>query len=207
MNSPRVGSGLAAILLASVFFGAACNGCSSPSTQNANTPSNPTGTNAASQTNAPAPQGQLVGSNSNLNPEGPLSKGATARVYARAITAPCYKNNPGMTTENLDNCSREAAAAGTPIVFLGTDGIVYLPELAPEMSLEYRVVIGEDLLVDGNIHEEAKELSWPGVTVRRMEIVRVRKKSIIGAVAANRNVNASGATNAAPATNKPAARP
>jgi hypothetical protein len=205
MNSPRVG-GLAAVLLASTFFGAACSSCSTSSTPTTNTASSPTGTSTTQQPNNPAAPGQLVGSNSNMNAEGPLTKGATARVYARAITATCYKNNPSMTQENLDNCSRESVAAGTPIVFLGKDGIVYVPEIAPEMSMEYKVFIGEDVLLDGNIHGEAKELSWPGVTVRKMEIVRVRKRSIIGAPLTNRNANAA-ATNATAPTNKPSAKP
>jgi hypothetical protein len=208
----NLSSGVAALLLASTLFGAACTSCSSTGTQNANSQSNAASSNTGGAATTPPPNnaaspGQLVGSNSNLNAEGPLSKGATTRVYARAITAPCYKNNPSMTQENLDICSKEAVAAGTPIVFLGKDGVVYIPELDPAMTMEYKVFIGEDLLVDGNVHEEAKELSWPGVTVKKMEIIRVRKRSIIGATAVNRNANVAATSNAVPATSKPAAKP
>ncbi len=208
MNSPRLGRGyVIAALLASALFGASCSGCSNPSGVASNNASAPTGSGTPTPQNNSASPGTLVGSNSNLNAEGPLVKGATTRIYARVITVPCFKNNPSMTPENLDVCTRDAVAAGTPLAFLGSDGVVYLPEIAPQLTMEYKVFIGEPLLVDGNIHEEAKDLSWPGVTVKRMEVVRVRKKSIIGATGVNRNVNAPAATNAAPATNKPAAKP
>jgi len=191
---------LTATLLAASLVGVACNG--TPST-NAPTNTNSAATPAPENkqqpgltgSSAPTPPGGVVAPGS---PDGPLTKGATARVQGRVINLACYRDNPSMTPDNLDQCSRDAAADSKALVFLGSDGIVYVPEIAAEMSVEYKTFIGEDVNIDGNIHADAPNLAWPGVTVKKMEVIRVRKRNITPAVSGTAPAGTPAATNAAP---------
>jgi hypothetical protein len=171
--------------------------CSKPAAPAADAPAQPTNATA----NAPAPQPGTTPPAAGGGPpaQGPLAKGSTVRIEGRMIALTCLKENPSMTRENLDACTKDAAATGTPLAVLGTDGVVYVPEIEAEMTSEYKVFVGEDMLIDGNIHEEAKNMSWPGVTVKKMEMVRLRKKNVTPAVAGTKPTVVTGPTNGAPA--------
>jgi hypothetical protein len=192
MNLSFAGRGLAvASLLVAGLLAASCGNRSSGTAQNAQSASPSPATPSSS---IPVPPGTPLpdpNANRTLAEQAPLAKGATVRVEARAITLPCYRDNPGMTRENLDQCSRDAAAAGDPICFVGTDGVVYLAEIAAEATADFAVYFGRDVLIDGNIHEISTTLSTQGLTVRRMEMLRIRDKYVTPNVnAAPSNANA-----------------
>jgi hypothetical protein len=203
MYQLRPGRGIVALaLLSTTLVVASCNGCSNGPT-NTNAGATNTASNAPSNTattNTSGPRLPDANSNKTIAEQAPLAKGASVRVEARVVTIPCYRDNPGMTRENLDVCTKEASDAGMALVFLGTDGVVYVPEIAPELTSNYAPLIGRDVLLDGNVHEEAKNLAWPGVTVKRMEIVRARDKHVRPTQpGANANTNQGAAAPKAPA--------